>query len=315
LSIQDCTEPRCQAQGGAVEHVVESRQKDLGGFGVRRVLPASERKRVGPFVFFDHFGPTRFEPGQQGIQVRPHPHIGLATLSYLYEGAIVHRDSLGCVQTIEPGAVNWMTAGRGIVHSERTPEALQASGSGIHGYQVWLALPRAREEMEPGFVHHPAETIPRVERDGASLQIVAGEAFGERSPVETASETLYVAGHLEDGASLDLPETVAERAVYVAEGGLTLEGVRYAPGTLFVLSPGTKARVTATGETRFALIGGAPLDGERHVWWNLVSSSRERIERAKADWREGRFDPVPGETDSIPLPEDPLLRRDPDRTR
>lgn len=304
MSVQDCSEPHCRAVGGAVELVVESRQKDLGGFGVRRVLPAAERKRVGPFVFFDHFGPARFEPGQEGIQVRPHPHIGLSTLTYLYEGAIDHRDSLGSVQTIEPGAVNWMTAGRGIVHSERTPEKLQASGSGIHGYQVWLALPREREEMEPGFAHHPAESVPRVTRPGAALQIVAGEAFGERSPVETASETLYVAGHLEDGASLDLPGHVAERAVYVAEGGLALEGVRYAPGTLFALAPGAPARITATGETRFALIGGAPLDGDRILWWNLVSSSRDRIEKAKADWREGRFAPVPGESEFIPLPED-----------
>lgn len=303
MSIQPCNEPTCSAgSAGAIELLIEPRAKDLGDFEVRRVLPASERRRIGPFVFFDHMGPARFAPGH-GVNVRPHPHIGLSTLTYLFDGTILHRDSLGHVQPITPGAANWMTAGRGIVHSERTPEELVATGSTLHGLQVWLGLPRALEEMEPSFVHHPQGALPRVERPGVALHVVAGSAFGQRSPVETASETLYLAGQMERGAELDLPDEAEERAVYVAEGAIELAGETVKTGTMAVLRSGASAQIVARETTRIVVIGGAPLDGERHVWWNFVSSTQERIERAKSDWREGRFGKVPGETEFIPLPE------------
>jgi len=302
MSIQACNEPRCTARTGAIELRIESRTRDLGGFEVRRVLPAAERQRVGPFVFFDQMGPSRFAPGR-GVDVRPHPHIGLATVTYLFEGVILHRDSLGSVQPITPGAVNWMTAGRGIAHSERTPDERKASGSSLHGLQLWLALPREQEETDPEFVHHPEPTLPRIELPGAHLRLLAGSAFGERSPVETASETLYLVGELERGADLELPAEPEERAVYVAEGELGLEGELVGAGTMAVLRSGARARLEARAPARIALVGGAPLDGERHLWWNFVSSSRGRIERAKADWKNGRFAAVPGETEFIPLPE------------
>jgi len=302
MSVQPCNQPRCAAREGAIELLIEPRAKDLGDFEVRRVLPASERQRVGPFIFFDHMGPARFEPGR-GVDVRPHPHIGLATLTYLFDGVILHRDSLGSVQPITPGAANWMTAGRGIVHSERTPADLRASGSSLHGLQVWLALPRELEEMDPSFVHHPKETLPRIVFPGVALQLIAGAAYGERSAVETTSETLYVAGELEPGAALELPSEHEERAVYVAEGELELDGEILGPGTMAVVRSGASARVVARAGTRLALVGGAPIEGKRHLWWNFVSSSRERIERAKSDWKNARFAKVPDETEFIPLPE------------
>ena len=302
MSVQPCHPPRCSARQGAIELLIEPRARDLGGFEVRRVLPSSERPRVGPFVFFDHMGPARFEPGR-GLDVRPHPHIGLATVTYLFDGVILHRDSLGSVQAITPGAVNWMTAGRGIVHSERSPAEARAGGASLHGLQLWLALPREAEEMAPAFVHHPEASLPRISLPGACLRLLAGSAWGRRSPVETASETLYVAGELEPGAALELPAEPEERALYVAEGELELDGERLAAGTMAVLRSGAPARVAARAAARLALVGGAPLEGERHLWWNFVSSSRERIERAKTDWKDGRFAGVPGETESIPLPE------------
>jgi redox-sensitive bicupin YhaK (pirin superfamily) len=302
MSIQPCNPPRCTARAGAIELLIEARAKDLGGFEVRRVLPAAERQRVGPCVFFDQMGPARFAQGR-GVDVRPHPHIGLATVTYLFDGVILHRDSLGSVQPITPGAVNWMTAGRGIAHSERTPDGLKASGSSLHGLQLWLALPREQEETDPAFVHHPAPTLPQIALPGARLRLLAGSAYGERSPVETASEMLYLVGELEGGATLELPAEAPERAVYVAEGELGVDGELVAAGTLAVLRSGVRARVEARAPTRIALVGGAPLDGERHLWWNFVSSSRERIERAKEDWKRGRFAAVPDETEFIPLPE------------
>lgn len=302
MSVQACNEPRCAAQDGVVELVIESRAKDLGGFSVRRVLPASARKRVGPFVFFDHMGPARFPTGA-GIDVRPHPHIGLATVTYLYDGVILHRDSLGSVQPITPGAVNWMTAGRGIVHSERTPDDVKASGSALHGFQIWLGLPRELEETDPSFVHHPADSLPRIELPGARLELIAGAAYGHDSPVETASEMFYLSGELESGAALDLPSEHAERAVYVAEGEVELGGKAIGAGTMAVLTSGRVAHLQAREASRVALLGGAPLDGERHLWWNFVSSSKERIEQAKADWKGGRFGKVPDDPELIPLPE------------
>ena len=302
MSIQPCNEPECRGREGAIEMVIQPRAKDLGDFEVRRALPASERQRVGPFIFFDHMGPASFAAGR-GVDVRPHPHIGLATVTYLFDGIILHRDSLGSVQPIERGAVNWMTAGRGIVHSERTPAELKRTGSQLHGFQAWLALPTDREEIEPAFVHHPEATLPRLVRPGIDLQLVAGSAFGERSPVETVSETLYLAGEIAAGAALELPGDSEERAVYVAEGLLELAGERVAAGTMAVLRPGTEVRAQGLESARLAVIGGAPLTGERHLWWNFVSSSRARMERAKADWKSGAFPKVPNETEFIPLPE------------
>jgi redox-sensitive bicupin YhaK (pirin superfamily) len=283
--------------------VLEARARDLGGFSVRRALPAAERRLVGPFILFDHMGPAQFSPGH-GIDVRPHPHIGLGTLTYLFAGEIVHRDSLGNHQPIRPGDVNWMLAGRGIVHSERTGEELRRSGSSVHGIQSWIALPRADEESAPTFTHHPAATIPQIARDGARLDLVVGTAYGATSPVAVCSPTLYLAATLEAGATLPLPDELPERGLYVVEGSIVCGERRLAPGAMMVFGPGA-ATVRALEPSRLVLIGGAPLDGERHISWNFVASTRERIERAKADWKAGRFATVPGDDrEFIPLPED-----------
>lgn len=302
MSIQDCSEPTCQAGKREVALVIESKAKDLGDFEVRRVLPAAQRQRVGPFIFFDHMGPATFAPGK-GVAVRPHPHIGLSTVTFLFEGVIRHRDSLGSDQAITPGAVNWMTAGRGIVHSERTPSELLESGSRLHGLQVWLAHPEDKEEVEPSFVHHPAASLAQVKRPGVSLTLIAGAAFGEVSAVETVSPALYLAGTLSANATLEFPCDYEERAVYVLEGEVEIDGIAMHPGTMAVLNPDVVPELTATRESRVALIGGAPLAGERHLWWNFVSSSKARLEQAKADWKQGRFDVVPGDPEFIPLPE------------
>ncbi len=285
-----------------IEHVIESVPKDLGEFVVRRTLPTEQRRRVGPFVFFDHMGPAEFEPGS-GVAVRPHPHIGLATLTYLFEGTILHRDSLGYVQPIEPGAVNWMTAGRGIVHSERTPPELFESGSRLHGLQIWLALPTELEEMDPNFAHYPADDIPVVTIPGVDIQIVVGNAFDKVSPVATTSETLYLALDMQAGATLAVPDGVDERAVYVVTGELRIGSRQLAPGTMAVLRPDASVTLEALADSKAIILGGATLPGKRIVWWNLVSSSRERIEKAKDDWRNGRFDKVPGDDEFIPLPD------------
>ncbi|HEX3905986.1 MAG TPA: pirin family protein [Polyangia bacterium] len=285
-----------------VSLVIEARPRDLGGFSVRRALPSGGRRMVGPFIFFDHLGPTEM-PAGHGIDVRPHPHIALATVTYLFAGEMVHRDSLGSQQAIRPGDVNWMLAGRGIAHSERTGDEVRRRGGPLHGIQSWVALPIADEENAPRFDHHPAATLPQIERPGAALRIVAGTAYGARSPVAVCSPTLYVAATLEAGATLPLPDEHPERAIYVVEGELACGARRVATGTMAVFHPGA-AEVRALAPTRFVLIGGAPLDGERHIWWNFVASSPERIERAKSDWKEGRFGVVPGdEREFIPLPE------------
>ncbi len=283
--------------------LIESKSKDLGEFSVRRTLPAPDRQRVGPFIFFDHMGPVDF-PAGTGVAVRPHPHIGLATLTYLFEGTILHRDSLGYVQPIEPGAVNWMTAGRGIVHSERTPPELHASGSRLHGLQIWLALPTEKEEIEPSFSHYPAETVPVVEANGARIQVVAGSAFGVTSPVVTTSDTFYLSATLAAGASLDVPVDVEERAVYVVSGTIRIDERELGVGTMAILEQGVPARVTATEPAIAVVLGGAKLPGKRFLYWNLVSSSRDRIEQAKNDWKNGRFAKVPGDDEFIPLPDD-----------
>jgi len=286
----------------AIALLIEPGSKDLGEFSVRRSLPDRRRQRVGPFVFWDHMGPAEFPPGT-GVAVRPHPHIGLATITYLFEGVIVHRDSLRFEQPITTGAVNWMTAGRGIVHSERTPQELLESGSRLHGIQAWVALPEALEETEPRFEHYPADRIPRLSFDGARMAVVAGEAFGVRSPVDTASETFLVEADLDAGASLDTPAEVDEIAVYAVTGSVTVDGVSLEPGRMAVLKERTSATVEASEQAKVMLLGGATLAGERIVWWNFVSSSRDRLEQAKRDWRERRFDDVPGDPEFIPLPE------------
>jgi redox-sensitive bicupin YhaK (pirin superfamily) len=279
--------------------------RDLGdGFVVRRALPSARRRMVGPFIFFDQMGPLAYRDGQ-GLDVRPHPHIGLATVTYLFEGEIVHRDSLGNVQRIQPGAVNWMTAGRGIAHSERTAPERRVAGERISGIQLWVALPRGSEEIEPSFAHTPAAALPVLEDRGVHLRVVLGELLGKRSPVVLLSEMFYAALTLDAGARFALPPAFEERAVYVAEGALRVAGDEFAAGTLLLFKKGDEPLLQATNASRLLLLGGPPADGPRHMYWNFVSSSLDRIEQAKADWRAGRFGKVPGETEFIPLPEDP----------
>jgi redox-sensitive bicupin YhaK (pirin superfamily) len=288
----------------AIAVVLEGRPRDLGTFRVRRVLPSPARRLVGPFVFFDHMGPVTFAPGN-GVDVRPHPHIALATITYLLDGEFVHRDSLGSAQPIRPGEVNWMVAGRGIVHSERTSPALKAAGASVNGIQTWVALPKEAEEIEPRFEHHPRRALPGMKRAGAELLVIAGSAYGMRAPTGVLSPTLYVHAHLDAGAVLDVDDEHEERAVYVVGGAVECDGRGFGAGTMIVLVPGVHVAIRATAETDVMLIGGAPLDGPRHLYWNFVASSKERIERAKADWRAGRFPKVPGdEIEFIPLPDD-----------
>jgi redox-sensitive bicupin YhaK (pirin superfamily) len=281
--------------------VIGSRQRDLGGFVVRRVLPAASRQMVGPFIFFDHLGPTQFAPGY-GIDVRPHPHIALATVTYLFSGSLQHRDSLGTVQEIRPGDVNWMSAGRGIAHSERTPQAARASGERVHGIQSWVALPDGHEDGEPTFEHYPASTLPTRAADGIELAVIAGEAFGLRSPVATLWPTLYVHAQFAHGATLEVPADHGERAVFVVQGELVVGETPLAEGELAVLEPETIVKLRALGDTRAMLLGGAHFPTPRFIWWNFVASSEERIERAKERWERQQFPSVPGETEFIPLP-------------
>jgi redox-sensitive bicupin YhaK (pirin superfamily) len=270
---------------------------------VGRVLPAAACRHVGPFVFFDHIGPTDLAPGH-GLDVRPHPHIGLATVTYLFEGEIVHRDSLGSHQPIRPGDINWMTAGCGIVHSERTALELRHTGSRLHGLQLWVALPLAHEETEPEFHHHPAETLPGLEIAGAEVRVLAGSAYGQTSPVKTSAPLFYADVVMPAGSELPLLGEHTERAAYMIEGSVTCGDVKAEARRMLLFATGAKAMLRATTDARIALLGGAPLDGERHIWWNFVSSSKARIEQAKRDWKEGRFPKVPGdEGEAIPLPE------------
>ena len=303
MSVQPITEPQAEpAPCAALEMAIQPRVRDLGdGFMVRRVLPFAKRRAIGPFVFFDHMGPTELPRGT-GMDVRPHPHIGLATVTYLFEGEIMHRDNIGSVQPIRPGAINWMTAGRGIAHSERTPSDLRAKGSRLHGLQLWVGLPLAQEEAAPDFTHYPASVLPEIARDGCKIRVMIGAAFGARSPVKTLSEIFYADVELAAGARLDLPADHEERGVYIVSGVLTLEGKSFAEHQLLVLCQGAVATIVAEQPTRLVVLGGAKLDGERHIWWNFVASSQARIEQAKADWKEGRFAQIPGETEFIPLP-------------
>lgn len=287
----------------AIAHIVVPRSVDLGGFAVHRALPSARSRMVGPFIFFDHIGPAVFKPGI-GIDVRPHPHIGLATVTYLFAGEIVHRDSLGTAMPIRPGAVNWMTAGRGIAHSERTAAERRGGGEPLHGLQLWVALPMQEEETAPAFAHTAAGDIPELRENGMTLRVVAGTLHGLRSPVVTSWETLFADVHLAAGTTLPLGSEHEERAIYVLSGEIEIGGDHHGPERLLVLHPGDKITIRAAGDAHFVIVGGAAMDGPRHIWWNFVSSRKDRIEAAKADWKAGRFDLVPGDTaEFIPLPE------------
>ena len=303
MSWQPAMDPRCDPSDvSPVETVIIPRARDLGGFEVRRALPSAKRQMVGPFIFFDQMGPAEFLTGK-GLDVRPHPHIGLATVTYLFAGEVMHRDSLGTLQPIRPGEVNWMTAGRGIAHSERTAPEMRARGAKLFGIQTWVALPRHAEEAAPGFAHHGREALPVLAGEGKEVRIIVGSLYGERSPVDTFSETFYADASLKPGTSLPLPAEHEERAVYVLQGTIEIAGDRFEAGQFLVFRPGDAIAIRAASRARLLLLGGATMDGPRHIWWNFVSSSKERIEQAKADWKNGRFASVPGDDEFIPLPE------------
>ncbi|MDP3797118.1 MAG: pirin family protein [Polaromonas sp.] len=286
-----------------VQRKLTGHNKDLGGgFMVRRLLPAVQRQSVGPFIFFDHFGPVTVQPGASH-DVRPHPHIGLATVTYLFEGAMMHRDSVGSVQRIEPGAINWMTAGRGIVHSERAPEDLRNKAYVNHGLQLWAALPLAYEEGAPGFSHTPASAIPVVSVGGAEVRVLIGKAFGVTSPVKTFSKTIYLDIQLAENAALQLPALAEELAIYPVEGDVTVDGEPVAAGTMATLAAGATVTISSSAPARLVVIGGEPLDAPRFIWWNFVSSRKERIVQASDDWEAQAMGRVGGETEFIPLPE------------
>jgi redox-sensitive bicupin YhaK (pirin superfamily) len=288
----------------AIQQLLEPEEKDLGGFVVRRILPHDRQQMVGPFIFFDHLGPAVFPPGK-GVDVRPHPHINLATVTYLFEGALLHRDSLDTVQEIHPGAVNWMTAGRGIVHSERSPDRDRATESVLHGIQTWVSLPSAAEEVDPWFRHYPAEALPTWQENGVAFKLIAGQAYERNSPVETFSPIIYLDIQLSPHSQFTLPADYSERAVYSVTAGVSVDGVAINQHRLVLLAPGAPVTISAKTEARCVIVGGEPV-GDRHKWWNFVSSRPERIEQAKADWQNQRFAQVSEETEFIPLPENIL---------
>lgn len=300
-----------------LDRLIESRKKDLGGFQVARVLPHARRRLVGPFIFYDEMGPAVFEPGQ-GIDVRPHPHIGLATVTYLFEGEMDHADSLGVFQTIYPGDVNLMTAGRGIVHSERTGPKARRAGHRLHGIQTWLALPGNREDTEPAFAHHGKEDLPDFSLGGVSMRLILGTAYGHESPVEVYSPTVYIHAEAEAGARFELPQGHEELAVHVVHGEARIAGQTVQAGQMAVLKDGEAGQVEARAASRLMILGGASA-GPRFIEWNFVASSRERIEQAKAGWRDSiargfqgtRFTQARGEDDYIPLPEDSIAGQPP----
>lgn len=285
-----------------IDAIIVPPLRDLGeGFQVRRALPTLEHRSIGPFVFFDQMGPAQFKAGV-GLDVRPHPHIGLATVTYLFDGEIMHRDSLGSVQLIRPGEVNWMIAGSGIVHSERTTIERRRAPSTLFGIQCWIALPREHEQIAASFEHYGAEQLPLTQGDGVSMRLIAGSLGGARAPVATLSPMFYADVSLKAGAKLTVASEYEQRGIYVAQGRIELAGQGIEAGQMVVLRPGQPITVAAHESTRLMLLGGSALDGPRHLWWNFVSSSNERIEQAKADWREGRFGTVPGDPEFIPLP-------------
>lgn len=283
---------------------LSGQKRELGdGFTVARVLPQAGQRTVGPFVFFDYFGPVEFKPGH-GIDVRPHPHIGLATITYLFEGSQVHRDNLGNEQEIVPGDVNWMTAGRGIAHSERTGADVRARGHRMHGIQSWVGLPRAHEEDPPSFQHVGKAKLPSQEKDGVSMRLVCGKAFGMEAPVKVPMPIFYVDAQMKAGGSILLEDNYEERGAMVVGGAVEAGGKRHEDGDMMIFDKGERAEIKALTDARVMLLGGAALDGERHVWWNFVASSRDRIEKAKDDWKAGRFARIPGDDkEFIPLPE------------
>ncbi|WP_224823487.1 pirin family protein [Cognatishimia sp. MH4019] len=311
MSWNPALDPDCPTGDAvdAIDTVIVPRARDLGGFEVRRALPAPQRQMVGPFIFFDQMGPAEFVTGK-GIDVRPHPHIGLATVTYLYKGKIHHRDSLGTDQWIEPGAVNWMVAGHGITHSERTDGAIRQNPHSLFGIQTWVAMPKDREDDPAAFEHAPKDTLPFMEGEGKEVRLILGDAYGERAPVETASEMFYADAVLEAGASIPMPDNHEDRGVYVLDGSVTIAGDTFDAGQMMVFRPGDKVSLKA-GEAgaRLMLLGGATLEGPRYIWWNFVASSKERIEHAKEawraeDWKDGRFHLPPGDdAEFIPLPD------------
>ncbi|HYZ63914.1 MAG TPA: pirin family protein [Acetobacteraceae bacterium] len=304
MSWQPAADPECAMPPGSVELVLLPRAHDIGGFEVRRALPAHERQMVGPFIFFDQMGPGEFLAGR-GLDVRPHPHIGLSTVTYLFEGEILHRDSLGSQQPIVPGDVNWMTAGRGIAHSERTDDRQRSHSNRLFGIQSWVALPKAAEETAPGFVHHAAGTLPLVEDAGVRLRLIAGSGWGLTAPVAVSSPLFYADAALAAGAALPLPAEHEERGAYIVEGEVEVAGDRYDSGRMLLFRAGDALALRAGPRgARVLLLGGAAMDGPRYLFWNFVASSPERIEQAKADWQAGRFGTVAGdEKEFIPLPE------------
>ena len=287
----------------AIETVIVPRARDIGSFEVRRALPSAQRQMVGPFIFFDQFGPVMMKAGQ-GMDVRPHPHIGLSTVTWVYDGVIQHKDNLGFDQPIKPGELNWMTAGKGIVHSERTPPMQRDAGQKVYGIQSWVALPKHDEETAPGFEHVANAALPLLTDKGRSVRVIAGSLFGERSPVKTHSDLFYADVILAAGARLPLPAEHVERGIYISEGSLTIAGDRHEAGRLLVFKTGDEITLATETGARFMMLGGEPMDGPRYIWWNFVASSKERIEAAKDDWKRARFAIVPGdEKEFIPLPE------------
>jgi hypothetical protein len=306
MSWQPCDDPKpgdtraCDA----IDIVIVPRARDLGGFEVRRALPSPKRQMVGPFIFFDQMGPAEFLLGA-GIDVRPHPHIGLSTVTYLFDGEIMHRDSLGSELPIRPGELNWMTAGRGIVHSERTPQQLRSGGSKLFGIQSWVALSAKDEETAPDFVHYDAGQMPVLSDDGKTVRVIAGSILGAGSPVKTSSPMFYADVALRAGAAVPLDPDYDERAIYTVSGEIDIAGDVFGPAQLLVFRPGDRITIRARSDARFMMLGGEPMDGPRIIWWNFVSSRMDRIEQAKADWKAARFDSVPGDSEFIPLPEPP----------
>jgi redox-sensitive bicupin YhaK (pirin superfamily) len=291
--------PQCDA----IANVIVPRTVDLGDhFLVRRGLPSARSRMVGPFIFFDHFGPAEFHGGN-GLDVRPHPHIGLATVTYLFDGEIMHRDSLGTVAAIRPGEINWMTAGKGIAHSERTAPERRTEGEKIHGLQCWVALPTAQEEMSPAFAHYGTGEFPLISEGGKTVRVMAGSAYGASSPLKATSDTVFADVTLTPGAKLPVDAIYDERAIYIVSGEIEIMGDRFGAAQLIVLRKGDAITLTSPGVAQIVLFGGEPMDGPRHIWWNFVSSRKERIEQAKEQWRTAKFDPVPGESEFIPLPE------------
>ena len=310
MSWNPALEPNCPTgdEVDAIETVIVPRARDLGSFEVRRALPSTSRQMVGPFIFFDQMGPAEFLTGQ-GIDVRPHPHIGLGTVTYLYDGSLYHRDSLGTSMQIEPGAVNWMIAGRGITHSERTADAVRAQDSSLFGIQTWVALPESAEEVDPGFEHHAEDALPDFDDEGARVRLILGDAYGQRSPVSTYSDIFYADVQLQAGATMPLPDNHEDRGIYVVQGEIEVAGCSFEAGRMMVFRPGDAITIRATRASRLMMLGGATLEGPRYIWWNFVASSQEKIDAAKEAWREGdwehgRFQLPPDDHDEfIPAPE------------